>query len=115
MEEIASPEFRLLGGILVSLVHGPEACGPALDYLQPEHFADRGNRIIFEAVLTLHSEGVTVDLVSIADYLHRRSAIHDAGGYVRLCDLWTWACPPSEIPELVGSALCAGHQEISQN
>lgn len=113
MEEIVPPEFRLLGGILVSLVHWPEACWLPLNHLQPEHFADRGNRIIFEAVLTIHGDGVTVDSVSIAEYLNHQRTIHDAGGYVRLCDLWDWACPPNELPELVGRALCAGHQELA--
>jgi DnaB-like helicase N terminal domain len=96
-------ENRLLGGFLVGLVRYPALVEAALKGLEPCHFAEPSNQVVFGAVCALRATGTTVDLVTVAEHLNRQDSLWVAGGYVRLAELWTSACEVNEVPKLAES------------
>jgi replicative DNA helicase len=94
-------EDRLLGGILRGLAHRWVTAELALASLEPRHFVRPTNRCVFATITNLRRDGAVVDLVTVADRLHMTDQIEEAGGYVRLCELWEVACVSTELPILV--------------
>src|SRR4051794_26788906 len=109
--DATSPEERLLGGLIVGLTHRPAMFGTALAGLEPRHFADRRNRFVFGAVSALRRAGAAIDLVALAQHLWRFGLVSEAGGYARLAGLWTCACGPDEIPNLIEGVLQADRRK----
>jgi hypothetical protein len=56
--------------------------------------------VVFGAVSTLLEGGTPVDLVAVAEHLWKTGKIWQAGGFVRLAELWDWACAPAEVSTL---------------
>lgn len=76
-------EEAILGGILVD----PEAIGRVAEMLKPESFTLRSHQAIFEASLTLHSQGKPTDLTTITTWLSDQKLLEKAGGQLKLVQL----------------------------
>src|SRR5262249_57726094 len=100
-----SAEERLLGGLLVGLIHWPAQVEPALAGLEPRYFTASANCLVFSAVAALRRAGAKVDLVSVADFLRRSGEIWNAGGCLRLAELWVGAWGPGKVAPLARSLI----------
>ncbi len=89
-------EERLLGG----LIRHPFLIHEVLRLLKPDHFTATANRVVFGSIVSLDVKGTAIDLVQVAETLHGQGQVDEAGGYVRLADLWEAACDESEIADL---------------
>ncbi|MFM6355088.1 MAG: replicative DNA helicase, partial [Planktothrix sp.] len=76
-------EEAILGGILVD----PEAIGRVAEMLKPESFTLRSHQAIFEASLTLHSQGKPTDLMTVTTWLSDQKLLEKAGGQLKLVQL----------------------------
>ena|SRR5947209_4532716 len=101
MHERNQLEDRLIGSLLVALIHKPDCALPILQRLEPKHFSQEANRVLYTAVLALHHSGSCVDLVTIAAYLSQHNQLWQIGGRVRLADLWMSASEPEDLSALV--------------
>lgn len=102
-------EDRILGGVLVAMIHYPQVAEPFFEFLQPRHFVRPENNIVFGAVIALREARSIVDLITISRYLQEREQLWEIGGRVRLLDLWSLAYHPDDLPEMVATLL-QGHQ-----
>jgi hypothetical protein len=105
VDDVPALEDRLLGGLLVGLVHWPAAVEAAVAALEPRHFAAAANRAVFGAVVTLRCAGALVDLPAVYNRLIYVGQDNEAGGSVRLFDLWTTACDPAEVDDLAAALV----------
>lgn len=76
-------EKAVLGSFLID----PSAIRQVEHYLSPADFWHQGNRMVFEAIMTVHQEGMTVDSVTVGDTLDRRGVLAEMGGIAYLLDL----------------------------
>ena len=53
----------------------------------PDDFYSGANRLIFEAMFFLNSKGMTIDIVTVSDYLERKECLIDCGGLTYLSEL----------------------------
>ena len=69
-------EKAVLGGVLANntLFHS------VADLLTPEDFYVPAHRLIYEAFLELYRQGAPIDVVSVAQFLHDRGQLEQAGG-----------------------------------
>lgn len=72
----ADIEQALLGMILLS----PADTAAILETIQPDAFFILRNAWIFEAMQSLHSQGLTIDNLTVADALEKKGRLADVGG-----------------------------------
>ncbi|MDD6088894.1 MAG: replicative DNA helicase [Desulfovibrionaceae bacterium] len=91
-------EKAVLGGVLANntLFHS------VADLLTPEDFYVPAHRLIYEAFLELYRQGAPIDVVSVAQFLHDRGHLEQAGG-------------GAYIAELTGSMLAIANSEYYAN
>lgn len=77
-------ERSVLGGCL----RWNAAIDDAVQHIGVNDFYVDAHRKIFEAMLYLHNAGKPADSVTVADLLHQRKQIDDAGSYPYLAELW---------------------------
>ncbi len=76
-------ERSVLGAMLID----KDAIVNVAGTLLPEHFYETKHQKIYEAVLSLFSDGRPVDLVTLADELKSKKALRSVGGNAYLSDL----------------------------
>jgi len=76
-------EESILGGILLD----PEAINRVSDLLRPEAFYISAHQEIYRAMLTLHSQGMPTDLMSVTSWLRDREMLERVGGQGKLVQL----------------------------
>ncbi|VXD17924.1 replicative DNA helicase [Planktothrix paucivesiculata] len=76
-------EEAILGGILLD----PEAISRVAELLQPESFALKSHQIIYRATLTLHFQGKSTDLMTVATWLADQNLLEQVGGQLKLTQL----------------------------
>lgn len=76
-------EQSVLGAILID----KDAIIEVANFLQSEHFYDRNNGVIFEAILTLFEKREPVDLVTLSDALKKKKMLQEVGGMSYLTTL----------------------------
>lgn len=76
-------EMSVLGAMLLE----PDAVGAVSAILLPEDFHGDAHRLIYETILRLESEHVSVDLVTVTASLERQGRLTDAGGRTYLVEL----------------------------
>jgi replicative DNA helicase len=94
-------EDQLLGGIVRGLACQWATVESAITGVEPRHFDRPTNRCVFATITDLRRAGVAVDLVSVAERLIATDQVEEAGGFVRLAELWEVACASAELPTLV--------------
>jgi replicative DNA helicase len=77
-------EQSCLGGIL----RHPPALADIAPMLSPDDFREVRNQLVYKAALALWDAARTVDLVTVADYLHKHGHMADLDGYNYLAQLW---------------------------
>ena len=82
MQNIEAEE-AVLGGILVD----PEAIGRVAETLQPESFSLRSHQKIYKAALTLHSQGITPDMMTVTTWLSDQKLLEQVGGQLKIVQL----------------------------
>ena len=76
-------EEAILGGILLD----PEALSRVMELLRPEAFYVTAHREIYQAALSLQSQGKATDLMGVTSWLHDRSLLEKVGGQTQLVQL----------------------------
>ena len=76
-------EEAILGGILLD----PEAITRIIDKLKPEAFYSPNNRVVYEAALALHSQGIPPDLIAMANWLTDHNKLQSIGVRQKLREL----------------------------
>lgn len=79
----AEAETAVLGGLFMR----PQLMDSIADILSPEDFYLPPNKLVFNALLELHSSASPIDLVSCAEFLRGRKELEPAGGAVYLGQL----------------------------
>ncbi len=69
-------EESVLGAMLLE----PEAVPKALEILRPEHFYDKKNSIIFDAMISLFEANEPIDTVSLFEELRKENKLNSVGG-----------------------------------
>ena len=72
---------------LGSMMLEREAIVRAVDLLKPEDFYQEGHRVIYEAITSLFSEGIPVDLVTLGERLSGQGQLEQVGGMAYLTSL----------------------------
>lgn len=55
--------------------------------IMPEDFYRAGNRLIFESMRRLHSDGIAIDTVSVITDMKAKGTLHDAGGVAAITEI----------------------------
>ena len=76
-------EIAVLGGVLTD----NSVWENVIERLSPEDFYRKDHRIIFQAIMTLDSEGHPFDVVTVAEWLDSHQQLDDAGGLSYLAAL----------------------------
>ncbi|NNM66386.1 MAG: replicative DNA helicase [Spirochaetales bacterium] len=79
----ADAEMAVLGALLLS----KDALDVVVQILRPYDFYKQANRLVYETVLTLSTEGVEVDVLTLANALQRTNQLEQAGGAAYLAQL----------------------------
>jgi len=79
----AESEMAVLGAIMMR----PEAIHEIIDIVRSEAFYAERHRLIYETMLELHSTGKPIDILSMANRLHEKGKIDQAGGKSYLAEL----------------------------
>lgn len=81
------PARRAADSLLGALLRYPAALAEVLALVAEDDLPTDAGRKVFASALTLFRRGVPADLVTVADELHRRGWLADAGGYPGLAAL----------------------------
>lgn len=83
-------EVAILGALM-----GREDLGylEASQMLTVEHFSVRSNRIIFEAILKLHSLGLSVEPISLTNHIKTEGKLEEVGGAIYISQIGSCFCP----------------------
>jgi replicative DNA helicase len=73
--------------VLGALLQRPDSIYEITDVLIPASFYSSRNRLIYEAVVSLHKKGAPIDSVSVLDYLKDQSLTERSGGAAYLAEL----------------------------
>lgn len=73
--------------VLATCMLNSDACDEILISLKPENFYRPAHRIIFEAIYEMSSQGLTPDVISLADKLQAKGQLEAAGDRIYLADL----------------------------
>jgi replicative DNA helicase len=76
-------EESILGGIMLD----NNACDLAVELLAPDDFYREAHRKIFAAMVDLHTRGVAVDAVTLAEALRQHGQLQDVGGATFIAEL----------------------------
>jgi replicative DNA helicase len=76
-------EAAVLGCILIDDI----VAGDVVPDLTPQHFFSENNRIIFNAMLALQAQGITIDVVSVSDKLEKTGELQKIGSMSYLSGL----------------------------
>ena len=75
-----------------------DALADVLEIVTPDDFYDAAHREIYEAILELFRQSVSVDIVTVCDELKKRGSLEVAGGRVYVASL------PSTVPSAINAA-----------
>src|SRR5438105_15175520 len=75
------------GGLLGSLLIDPDALPLVIDVVKPQDFYRNAHESIYQVMLTLASQQMPADLITICDELERRGQLDDVGGAGAIVDL----------------------------
>lgn len=89
------PEDRQSEVAILGALMGGEDLGffEASQMLGVEHFSVRSNRIIFEAILKLHSLGLSVEPVSLTNHIKTEGKLEEVGGAPYISQIGSCFCP----------------------
>jgi replicative DNA helicase len=73
--------------VLGALLQRPDSIYDITDTLVPGSFYSSRNRIVYEAIVSLHKKGAPIDSVSVLDYLKDQSLTERSGGAAYLAEL----------------------------
>ncbi len=73
--------------VLGSMMLSPDAIGTVNKKLDAAHFYHKPNAYIFDAIVSLYSDGTPIDGVTVAEELQRHNLLRQAGGEERLLAL----------------------------
>lgn len=73
--------------LLGSLLHNNNALERVSDFLQPEHFSDKNNGKIFQAITRLIDQGKVADPITLKDFFEKEQSLADIGGVQYLIQL----------------------------
>ena len=75
-----------------------DALADVLEIVTPDDFYDAAHREIYEAILELFRQSMSVDIVTVCDELKKRGSLEVAGGRVYVASL------PSTVPSAINAA-----------
>jgi replicative DNA helicase len=73
--------------VLGALLQRPDSIYEITDTLVPASFYSSRNRLIYEAIVSLHKKGAPIDSVSVLDYLKDQGLTERSGGAAYLAEL----------------------------
>ncbi|MEW5950677.1 MAG: replicative DNA helicase [Elusimicrobiota bacterium] len=76
-------EMAVLGSMLIS----KDSIDTVSEILKPEHFYGENNKIIYEAIISLHDRKKAVDLLTVSEELKKTGKIEQVGGTKYIADL----------------------------
>lgn len=74
-------------GVLGAILIDKDALVKVASFLKPEHFYEKRNGLIFQAVVDLFMASIPIDLLTIVDYLKKRNFLKEVGGRAYLAEL----------------------------
>ncbi len=80
MEKLLPQNLEAECGVLGSIIIDPDAIDRVIGIVQAGDFYRDAHRTIYEAVLTLSSQGRSADFITICDELERRNKLENVGG-----------------------------------
>lgn len=75
------------GSTLGCMLSSDEACDELLSSLTVDDFYSRPNKMIFKAISMMSQEGVSIDLITVAEYLDERGRLEEVGGLAYIGDI----------------------------
>ncbi|AFQ46427.1 replicative DNA helicase [Desulfosporosinus meridiei] len=89
MELIKVPPQNLEAeqAVLGAMMLDPEAGSSVFELLQPDDFYRDNHRLMFSAIRDLSEKGDPVDLVSVAEALHRQGRLEQVGGITTISEI----------------------------
>ncbi|SDG79301.1 replicative DNA helicase [Desulfosporosinus hippei] len=89
MELIKVPPQNLEAeqAVLGAMMLEPEAGSAVFEMLQPDDFYRDNHRLMFSAIRDLSEKGDPVDLVSVAEALHRQGRLEQVGGITTISEI----------------------------
>ncbi len=91
----AEAEKSVLGAAMLS----KDALADVIDHVGPEDFYDAAHREIFEVMVDLFRNNVSVDIVTVCEALRKRSALEMVGGRAYIAGLSSFAPSTSNAAE----------------
>lgn len=85
--------------VLSAIFLRPEAIIDAMEFLEPEDFYRKNNRLIYAAMVELNELGEAIDILTVQDLLERKNQFEDAGGLAYLSEIATSAPSAANINE----------------
>jgi replicative DNA helicase len=80
-------DYDAEGSVLGALLIDTSSTALVANFLRPEHFYSRQNRVIYEAILTLFEQQKPVDVVTLKNQLKEHGTLEEAGGQSYLAQL----------------------------
>ena len=108
-------ERALLGSVLLNA----NAMFEIADAVRVDAFYSGNHRVVFDAMLSLHSRGESIDIVTVSNRLSETRQLDDIGGRSFLSDLTTASVSPGSAKHyadivqskfILRSLITAGHQ-----
>lgn len=85
-------------GVLGSILLSPDVIGKAYESgLTPEAFYDRRHQALFSALSDMRAENITIDAITIGEWLKNHHSLDKVGGYDYLVKLQDFTMVPSHI------------------
>jgi len=89
-------ERAVIGAIIIE----PTVADTVLNILKPEDFYNEKNRIIYEAVIEIISEGIALDPLTLKTHLEKKNKLEYVGGEIYLSLVLSDAAPPKTVEHI---------------
>ena len=80
MEKLLPQNIEAECGVLGSLIIDPEALDRVIGFLRADDFYRDAHRALYEAILSLNSQGVAADFITLCDTLEQQNKLENVGG-----------------------------------
>ncbi len=92
-------ERAVIGGIILE----PSVADTVINILKPEDFYNEKNRILYETVIEIISEGIALDPLTLKTRLEKKNKFEHVGGDIYLSLVMSDAAPPKTIEHIAQS------------
>jgi replicative DNA helicase len=89
-------ERAIIGAIIIE----PSVADTVLNILKPEDFYNEKNKVLYETVIEILSEGIALDPLTLKAYLEKKGKLEYIGGEIYLSLVLSDAAPPKTVEHI---------------